>query len=125
MNRMDRNPVCSTVARAAGLLLAAIAWAAFAAFGNAQGYPAKPVRLIVPFPAGGGSDIVGRIVATRLTEQLKQQVIVDNRGGAGGSIGTEAAVRAAPDGCTAVRAATAASAVHPALYPSATPADGR
>src|SRR5882672_6346711 len=65
-----------------------------AGIASAQTYPAKSVRLIVPFPAGGGSDIVGRIVAAKLTDQLKQQVIVDNRGGAGGSIGTEAAVRA-------------------------------
>jgi tripartite-type tricarboxylate transporter receptor subunit TctC len=82
----------------------------------AQGYPAKTVRLIVPFPAGGGSDIVGRIVAARLTEQMKQQVIVDNRGGAGGSIGTEAAVRSAPDGYTFVLASTSEIAVNPALY---------
>jgi tripartite-type tricarboxylate transporter receptor subunit TctC len=82
----------------------------------AQGYPAKTVRLIVPFPAGGGSDIVGRIVAGRLTEQMKQQVIVDNRPGAGGSIGTEAAARAAPDGYTLVLASTSEIAVNPALY---------
>ncbi len=82
----------------------------------AQPYPAKPVRLIVPFPAGGGSDIVGRILAGRLTEQMKQQVIVDNRGGAGGSIGTEAAVRSAPDGYTFVLASTSEIAVNPAIY---------
>ena len=83
---------------------------------SAQTYPAKPVRLIVPFPAGGGSDIVGRIVAAKLTEQLKQQVIVDNRAGAGGSIGTEAAARAAPDGYTMVLASTSEIAVNPAIY---------
>jgi tripartite-type tricarboxylate transporter receptor subunit TctC len=82
----------------------------------AQGYPAKPVRLIVPFPAGGGSDIVGRIMAQRLGEQMKQQVFVDNRGGAGGSIGTEAAVRSAPDGYTMVLASTSEIAVNPSLY---------
>jgi tripartite-type tricarboxylate transporter receptor subunit TctC len=87
-----------------------------AATALAQGYPTKTVRLIVPFPAGGGSDIVGRIVATRLTEQMKQQVIVDNRGGAGGSIGTEAAARSAPDGYTLVLASTSEIAVNPALY---------
>ena len=83
---------------------------------QAQTWPAKPVRLIVPFPAGGGSDIVGRILAQRLTEQLKQQVMVDNRAGAGGSIGTEAAVKAAPDGYTLVLASTSEIAVNPALY---------
>ena len=82
----------------------------------AQSYPAKAVRLIVPFPAGGGSDIVGRIMAQRLGEQMKQQVFVDNRGGAGGSIGTEAAVRSAPDGYTMVLASTSEIAVNPSLY---------
>jgi len=74
------------------------------------------VRLIVPFPAGGGSDIVGRIMAQRLTSQLKQQVYVDNRAGAGGSIGTEAAARAATDGYTMVLASTSEIAVNPSLY---------
>jgi tripartite-type tricarboxylate transporter receptor subunit TctC len=83
---------------------------------SAQSYPAKPVRLIVPFPAGGGSDIVGRIVAQKLTEQMKQQVFVDNRGGAGGSIGTEAAAKSAPDGYTMVLASTSEIAVNPAVY---------
>jgi len=99
------------------LLSAALAIAcAGGATALAQGYPAKTVRLIVPFPAGGGSDIVGRIVAAKLTEQMKQQVIVDNRPGAGGSIGTEAAARAAPDGYTLVLASTSEIAVNPALY---------
>jgi tripartite-type tricarboxylate transporter receptor subunit TctC len=93
---------------ALAIAVAAPAWA--------QNYPVKPVRLIVPFPAGGGSDIVGRIMAQRLTEQLKQQVVVDNRGGAGGSIGTEAAVRSAPDGYTMVLASTSEICVNPSLY---------
>ena len=87
-----------------------------ASTGSGQAWPAKPLRLIVPFPAGGGSDIVGRILAQRLSEQLKQQVVVDNRAGAGGSIGTEAAVRSAPDGYTLVLASTSEIAVNPALY---------
>ena len=82
----------------------------------AQGFPNKPVRLIVPFPAGGGSDVVGRIVALKLGDVLGQQVVVDNRPGAGGSIGTEAAVRAAPDGYTMVLASTSEIAVNPAIY---------
>lgn len=82
----------------------------------AQSYPTKPLRLIVPFPAGGGSDIVGRILAQQLSVQLKQQVVVDNRPGAGGAIGTEAAVKSAPDGYTAVLASTSEIAVNPALY---------
>ncbi len=87
-----------------------------AGFALAQTYPSKAVRLIVPFPAGGGSDIVGRILAQKLTELVKQQVFVDNRGGAGGAIGTEAAVRSAPDGYTLVLASTSEIAVNPAVY---------
>src|SRR5688572_24159458 len=81
-----------------------------------QSFPTKPVRLIVPFPAGGGSDVVGRILAQKLSERLAQQVIVDNRPGAGGSIGTEVAVRSAPDGYTMVLASTSEIAVNPAIY---------
>jgi tripartite-type tricarboxylate transporter receptor subunit TctC len=82
----------------------------------AQAYPSKPVRLIVPFPAGGGSDVIGRILAQKLTEGLGQQVFIENRAGAGGSIGTEAAVRAPADGYTLVLASTSEIAVNPAVY---------
>ena len=63
-------------------------------------YPDRPVRLIIPFPPGGSNDVVGRLVAQQLSNQLGQQVFVDNRGGAGGVIGTEACATAAPDGYT-------------------------
>ena len=69
---------------------------------RAQAYPAKPVRIISPFAAGGGNDALCRIIAPKLTENLKQQVIVDNRPGANGIIGTELAAKAAPDGYTIV-----------------------
>jgi tripartite-type tricarboxylate transporter receptor subunit TctC len=98
------------------LLAACLAFAAPATT-LAQGFPAKPLRLIVPFPAGGGSDIVGRIVAQELSERLGQQVVVDNRAGAGGSIGTGVAVRADADGYTMVLASTSEIAVNPAIYP--------
>jgi tripartite-type tricarboxylate transporter receptor subunit TctC len=98
------------------LFLAAVVCACLSGTVIGQGYPAKTVRIIVPFPAGGGSDIVGRIVAAKLSEQLKQQFIIDNRGGAGGSIGTETAARAAPDGYTMVLASTSEIAVNPAIY---------
>jgi tripartite-type tricarboxylate transporter receptor subunit TctC len=80
-----------------------------------QDYPTKPVRFIVPYPAGGGVDIFARLVAPRLSERLGQQVIVDNRGGAGGNIGTELAARAAADGYTIAMAA-AALAINVTLY---------
>ena len=66
----------------------------------AQSYPSKPVRLIIPFPPGASNDIVGRMIATQLSEQLGKPVVVDNRGGAGGLIGTEAAANSPPDGYT-------------------------
>ena len=66
----------------------------------AEAYPSRPIRFIVPFPPGGGNDIVGRIVAGKLGEGLGQQVIVDNRGGAGGTIGTDITAKAPPDGYT-------------------------
>jgi tripartite-type tricarboxylate transporter receptor subunit TctC len=71
-----------------------------AAWGQAEGYPAKPVRIISPFPAGGSVDLIGRMVAAKLTEVVGQQVIVENRSGASGNIGTEVAMRSAPDGYT-------------------------
>ncbi len=63
-------------------------------------YPTRPIRFIVPFPPGGGNDIVGRIVAVKLSQGLGQQVVVDNRGGAGGTVGTDITAKAAPDGHT-------------------------
>jgi tripartite-type tricarboxylate transporter receptor subunit TctC len=81
----------------------------------ADQYPSRPVRLIVPFPPGGSNDVVGRLVAGQLSERLGQQVFVDNRGGAGGVIGTEAAANAAADGYTLL-IVSIAHAVNPALY---------
>jgi tripartite-type tricarboxylate transporter receptor subunit TctC len=67
---------------------------------GAQQYPTRPIRFIVPFPPGGGNDIVGRIVAQKLAEGLNQSVVVDNRGGAGGTIGTDMTAKSPPDGHT-------------------------
>jgi tripartite-type tricarboxylate transporter receptor subunit TctC len=67
---------------------------------SAQQFPAKPIRVIVPFPAGGTTDIVARLVGARMTETMGQAVVVENRGGAGGTIGAEAVAKAAPDGYT-------------------------
>ena len=87
------------------------------ATGPTQGYPSKPIRVVVPYPAGGGTDLIMRPLAQRLTEYLGQQVIVDNRGGAGGNIGMELAAKSAPDGYTLVVGLTAQFAVNPSLYP--------
>lgn len=80
------------------LLACAVAWPL--AVGAAQNYPERPIRLIVGFPPGGAADILGRIAAQRLGDALGQQVVVDNRGGAGGLIATEIATKGAPDGYT-------------------------
>lgn len=98
-----------------------LASAAFqlAAFGAAaQSYPEKTIRLVVPFGAGGSSDIVGRIIAQRLSEQLGKNLVVDNRTGAGGLIGTEVVVRSAADGYTLLVADAGHSSI-PLIYPKA------
>jgi tripartite-type tricarboxylate transporter receptor subunit TctC len=83
-----------------------VAFAGCAALAAAQNYPTKPVRLIVPFPPGGSNDIVGRLMAQELTEKLGKQVVVDNRGGAGGTIGADLVAKAAPDGYTLLACST-------------------
>src|SRR5512134_1393437 len=80
--------------------VAAVAMVFAVSAGFAQTYPTKPVRMIAPYPAGGTSDTIARILGQKLTESWGQQVIVDNRAGVGGSIGAEAAAKAAPDGYT-------------------------
>lgn len=87
--------------------LAAVALALGVAAANAQGYPAKPIRLIVPFPAGGGVDAVARITAQRMSDILGQPVTVENRAGAGGAIGADAAAKSPPDGYTLLVASPA------------------
>jgi tripartite-type tricarboxylate transporter receptor subunit TctC len=82
----------------------------------AQGYPARPITLIVPFPAGGGVDAVARIVADKLSHALGVPIVIDNRGGAGGVIGTRLAARAAADGYTLVMSHTGTTSINPTLY---------
>ena len=81
-----------------------------------QDYPNRPITMIVPFPAGGGVDVIGRIVAEKLAAALGQPVVIDNRGGAAGVIGTRIAKAAAPDGYTLVMATSGSIAINPTLY---------
>jgi tripartite-type tricarboxylate transporter receptor subunit TctC len=81
-------------------LLTVLTLSLMPALAAAQDFPAKPIKLIVPFPAGGPNDIIARIVGQRMSELTKQPVIIDNRGGAGGALGTDAVAKAAPDGYT-------------------------
>ena len=82
----------------------------------AQDYPTKPIRFIVPWPPGGGADIVSRIVGQKVGEQFGQQLVIDNRSGAGGNIGAEAAAHAAPDGYTILFGYVGTHAINPGLY---------
>src|SRR6218665_1346624 len=82
-----------------------------------QGYPGKPIRLIVPFPPGGGTDMIARTVAQKMAEQNRWSVVVDNRPRAGGNLGLGSAAKSAPDGHTLVLGQTSNLAINPALYP--------
>ncbi|MBI4195539.1 MAG: tripartite tricarboxylate transporter substrate binding protein [Betaproteobacteria bacterium] len=84
--------------------------------GKADDYPSRPLRMIVPFAPGGASDTVGRIIQPAMVQLLKQQVVVDNRGGAAGNIGVEAAVRASPDGYTFLLGNVGTMAINPNYY---------
>lgn len=97
-------------------LLAAGSLASSMAFAQA-GYPSKPIRLVVPFPAGGGTDLTARAVAQKLTDSLKWTIVVDNRPGAGGNLGVDAVAKAAPDGYTLVLGQTSNLAINATLYP--------
>lgn len=99
-----------------GLLLWGCAAAAWSSPATAQAYPTKPVRYIVPFPAGASPDMVARTITERLSRLWGQQVIVDNRSGAGGTMGAQAAAKAPPDGYTLFQCNIASSAIAEALY---------
>ena len=106
---LSRRTLVTTVAFA-------LALGASSAFAQAA-WPAKPIRLVIPFPAGGSTDIVGRLVAEKLSQSLGQPVVVDNRGGAGGTTGSDVVAKAAPDGYTLLMGTSSTHAIAPALYP--------
>ena len=83
---------------------------------DAQAYPTRPITLVVPFPPGGGNDALGRLVADKIGKSIGQQIVVENRGGAGGTIATRAVARSAPDGYTILLAYTGTLAINPSLY---------
>ena len=98
-----------------GVLTALAGW--MSAPAGAQGdYPTRPITLVVPFPAGGSTDLVARLVAAKMAESLGQQIVIENRGGAGGNIGAAAVARAEPDGYTILMGTVATHALNPALY---------
>ena len=102
---------------ASRLAVGIVAGLALIAPAKAQDYPSKPIRLVVPFAAGGATDVLARLVGERLTATLGQQVVVDNRPGAGGNIGSDLVARAEPDGYTILMGAVGTHAINPSLYP--------
>jgi tripartite-type tricarboxylate transporter receptor subunit TctC len=99
------------------LLGCLLALAAPAAHAQAGGYPSKPIHLVVPFPPGGSTDALARLLAEELRVELGQPVIVENKGGAGGNIGGDAVAKSAPDGYTVLMAAAGPTVINPSLYP--------
>ena len=103
--------------RGSSVLAAALSLvAALLSSAQAATYPDKPIRLVVPFPAGGATDLMARSMGQKLGERLGQTIIVDNRGGAGGGLGAEAVATAAPDGYTLLFATMGSLTINPSIY---------
>ncbi|MGC1746663.1 MAG: tripartite tricarboxylate transporter substrate binding protein [Pseudolabrys sp.] len=101
------------------LALICLVCAAIAGVSRAEDYPSRPITLIVPFPPGGSTTVMARIVGDKLSAALGQQIVVENKGGAGGTIGTRFVAKAAPDGYTILLSYTATMAIAPAMNPNA------
>ena len=108
-----RIPFAASLLLSAGLFLTGMAGIAGSA---SAAYPEKPIRVVVPYPPGGGTDVVARIVQERLRQELGQPILIDNRGGAAGSIGTEMVAKSDPDGYT-VLFTLSSHTINPAIYP--------
>ena len=100
------------------LRLVALALAAFASLAHAQSFPSKPLRMVVGFPPGGPNDIVARVVSQKLGDLLGEKVVIENRPGAAGNIGSELVARAPADGHTLLMGSAGPQAINPALYPN-------
>jgi tripartite-type tricarboxylate transporter receptor subunit TctC len=98
--------------------LAAALSIALLGLAQAQDYPTRPITLVVPYAAGGGNDVMARIVAEKMSRSLGQQIVIENKGGAGGSIATRQVAKAAPDGYTLGLGGTGTLAINPTLYPN-------
>jgi len=98
--------------------LAAVLLLALSGPSAAQDYPSRPIMLVVPYAAGGGNDVMARIVAEKMSKSLGQQIVIENKGGAGGSIATRQVAKAAPDGYTLGLGGTGTLAINPTLYPN-------
>ena len=112
---MPRRSTCWLFVTA--LLVAPACWAQSSSAGSGQAYPIKPVRIVVPYPPGGGNDLLARLTGQKLGEKWKQNVVVDNRGGASGMIGAEAVAKAPPDGYTILLCASPECALNATLFP--------
>ena len=111
---MTTSSLANTLLLSAAAVL--IATASNVALAQKDAWPSRPIRMIVPFPPGGGTDLVGRSVGNKLAEALGQRIVIDNRGGAGGTIGAELAARSEPDGYTIFIGNIGAIAINPTLY---------
>src|SRR6185369_10701782 len=108
---MLRGRIGGTAVRRTVQLVAALF--AFCGAAAAQDYPARPITLVVPYAAGGGNDVMARIVAEKMSKSLGQQIVIENKGGAGGSIATRQVAKAAPDGYTLALGGTGTLAINP------------
>ena len=107
-----------TIAAAAAVFAVSVAAIVVSVLAFAADYPTRPITLIVPYPAGGGNDVIARLVAAKMSAGLGEPIVIENRGGAGSTIGTRDAARRAPDGYTLL-IATSSLAINPSLYPDA------